>query len=212
MNSTTHSGGTGAGRGGGDKGADSQQSSNLKRPRLHDVISTKVVNQIVPYVSHQLNAALYEQEDSSTPEVDRYAVKVIFTRNQLERPGALAVTVGEGTWGADNPTTSTLLSRCPPWPVTTYAQLEYVLGFTSHWGSYHLLMLWVGARDKSLPAVLHRSEDESLESFVYNSLSGVSFFKISSWEDGDYTTHVAKIVWDMVGEAPVPPTTTRGAT
>ena len=72
-------------------------------------------------------------------------------------------------------------------------------------------MLWMGGDDKALPAVLHRNKAESLESFVYNSLSGVSFFETLNWDD-DYRTRVAQVVWEMVGEASVPATRTSGGT
>jgi hypothetical protein len=186
-----------------------EQPTGLQRSQLNDVISS-VAREIAPFVGHQLNAALYRyDQDSAT-------LMAIFTRHQFERPGALAVQmVGWDALIAEWPygITASILGDYPAWPVTRYGQLVQMLQSLppSERVSSYFLLFWIGDDEYPFHTSLNRDDDTTVN-LVKRHFAGFAFCKMFE-EDPDeemntYTEEgAAKLVWELVGEATVPPAT-----
>lgn len=68
------------------------------------------------------------------------------------------------------------------------------------------------AGEKAFKACRHYLGDRDLDLFIYgDAFRGIFLFKRCSWgvtdqERGAFVEETARLVWEMVGEAPVPPT------
>jgi hypothetical protein len=205
-------GSTGAGGGGGGGGGGTvQQLGGPQHPPLNDLIST-VAGQVAPFVggSHQLNAGLYRY---SKGQGRGFQFMAGFTRHRFERPGAVAVTLLGGIQNADNETTTTIKSRRPPWPVTTYEQLIellYLVPLGDHQHE-HFIVFWVGGGDKAFPVTVRANElpvGHKLE-VIDEVFSGMSFCQMIASKNiprdyEEFSEEIARIVCMMVGETKVP--------
>lgn len=140
----------------------------------------------------------------------------MFTRHRWQNPGALAVRVRSGGWGGgeSTETTATHGSRCPPWPVTTYAQLTHVLEMLPpldrHLYPEHFLVFWIGGEEVFSGGDESSVLDETLAQFAYRRFPGASFCKdcTAGYEKNrELKIKVAAdLLWAIVGEATVPST------
>jgi hypothetical protein len=208
MASTAPSGAAATGGGSGGGGSE-EQPGDLQRSHLNDVISC-VAREIAPFVGYQLNAALYRyDQDSAT-------LMAIFTRHQFQRPGALTVQmVGWDALIAELPygITASILSDYPAWPVTKYDQLLQILQSLppSDRVLSYFFLFWIGDGEYPFPTSLNR-DDDSMVNLVKRHFAGFAFCKIFEEDPEEETDaytekRAAKLVWELVGEATVPPAT-----